>query len=113
MQDVLMPISIIGSFGVSLYFFTKTLTDYILKKKMIEKGYVNEDTQAIFRNSHVPNRFGSLKWVLIALFGGLALILIDYLDIRPNSPSPYGIVAISLSVAFLIYFYIVRKEVTK
>jgi len=113
MNDVLMPISIIGSFGVSLYFFTKILTNYILKKKMIEKGYVNDDTQAIFRSGSVPNRFSSLKWGLIALFGGLALILIEYLDVRPNSPMPYGVVAISLSMAFLIYFYLVKHEVNK
>ena len=111
MNDVLMPIAIIGSFGVSLFYFTKTLTDYILKKKMIEKGYVNDDTQAIFRNTNVPNRYSSLKWGLIALIGGLSLILIDYLDLRPSSPSPYGIVAISLSIAFLIYFYLVKRDV--
>jgi hypothetical protein len=105
-----MPIAIIGSFGVSLYYFTRTLTDYILKKKMIEKGYVNDETQAVFRNTNVPNRYGSLKWGLIALFGGLSLILIDYLDLRPGSPSPYGIVAIALSIAFLIYFYLVKRD---
>lgn len=106
-----MPIAIIGSFGISLYYFTRTLTDYILKKKMIEKGYVNDETQAVFRNTNVPNRYASLKWGLIALFGGLSLILIDYLDLRPGSPSPYGIVAISLSIAFLIYFYLVKRDV--
>lgn len=111
MNDVLMPIAIIGSFGVSLYYFTRTLTDYILKKKMIEKGYVNDETQAVFRNTNVPSRYGSLKWGLIALFGGLSLILIDYLDLRPSSPSPYGIVAISLSIAFLVYFYLVKRDV--
>lgn len=111
MEHVLMPIAIIGSFGVSLYYFTRTLTNYILKKKMIEKGYVNDDTQAIFRDTNAPNRYGSLKWGLIALFGGLSLILIDYLDLRPGSPSPYGIVAISLSVAFLIYFYLVKRDI--
>lgn len=111
MEHVLMPIAIIGSFGVSLYFFTRTLTDYILKKKMIEKGYVNDDTQAIFRNTNVPNRYASLKWGLIALFGGLSLILIDYLNLRTGSPSPYGIVAIALSMAFLIYFYLVKRDI--
>ena len=43
--DVLMPVAILGSLGLSLYFFTKVLTDYILKKKMIEKGFVNEERQ--------------------------------------------------------------------
>jgi hypothetical protein len=113
MNEVLMPIAIIGSFGVSLYFFTKTLTYYILKKKMIEKGFVNDDTQAIFRTGHVPNRYSSLKWGLIAFFGGASLILIDYLDLRRNAATAYGIVAISLSLAFLTYFYLVKKEVNK
>jgi hypothetical protein len=111
MEHVLMPIAIIGSFGVSLYYFTRTLTNYILKKKMIEKGYVNDDTQAIFRDTNIPNRYASLKWGLIALFGGVSLILIDYLDLRPGSPSPYGIVAIALSIAFLIYFYLVKRDI--
>jgi hypothetical protein len=114
MAQVLMPISIMGTFGTALYFFTKVLTDYILKKKMIEKGFVNDDTQAIFKNhSDADNRFGSLKWGLLALFGGIALILMDYLDVRSDSPLPYGILAVALSVGFLTYYFIVRKETNK
>jgi hypothetical protein len=105
-----MPISILGSFGASLYFFTKVLTDYILKKKMIEKGYVNEDTQGIFKNYSTDNRFSSLKWGLLALFGGVALILMEFLDVRSDSPLPYGIVAVALSIGFLVYYVIAKKE---
>ena len=39
-----MPIAIIGSFATGIYLFTKVMTDYILKKKMIEKGFVTETT---------------------------------------------------------------------
>ena len=108
-----MPISILGSFGAALYFFTKALTDYILKKKMIEKGYVNDDTQAIFKTHASDNRFGALKWGLLALFGGVALILMEYLDVRSNSTLPYGILAVALSLGFLVYYVIVKKEITK
>lgn len=108
-----MPIAIIGSFGVSLYFFTKVLTDYILKKKMIEKGYVNDETQAIFRNGTTPNRYASLKWGLLAFFGGASLVLIDQLDLRRQSVAPFGIVLIALSIAFLIYFFIVKRDTSK
>ena len=108
--EVLMPISIIGSFGTALYFFTKTITDYILKKKMIEKGFVNDDTQAIFKTHTVDNKYSSLKWGLLALFGGVALILMDYLDVQPNSTLPFGILAVALSAGFLTYYMIVKKE---
>ena len=106
-----MPMSILGSFGTALYFFTKAVTDYILKKKMIEKGYVNDETQAIFRNgAESSGKYGSLKWGLLALFGGIALILMEFLEVRSNSPLPYGIFAVSLSVGFLIYYALVKKE---
>lgn len=109
--DVLMPISIIGSFGTALYYFTKALTDYILKKKMIEKGFVNEDTQAIFKNNTSDGRYSSLKWGLLALTGGLSLILMEYLNVQTNSPLPYGILAVGLSAGFLIYYALVKKDI--
>ena len=101
-----------GSFGTALYFFTKATTDYMLKKKMIEKGYVNEDTQAIFKThtSNTSSNYGSLKWGLLALFGGIALILMEYLEVRSDSTLPYGILAVALSTGFLTYYLIVKKE---
>jgi hypothetical protein len=110
MEHVLMPIAIIGSFGTSLYFFTKVLTDYILKKKMIEKGFVNEESQSIFKSHSVEdNKYSSLKWGLIALSGGVALIVMDSLEVRPDSTMPYGIFAVSLSIGFLLYFFLVKR----
>jgi hypothetical protein len=111
MHDVLMPIAIFGSFGTSLYFFTKVLTDYVLKKKMIEKGYVNEETQSIFKQHTSENKFASLKWGLLVLSAGIALITIDSLDVRPDSTLPYGIFAVSVSIGFLVYYFIIKREV--
>lgn len=111
MLDVLMPVSIIGSFGASIYFFTKVLTDYILKKKMIEKGYVNEESQSIFKKySAVENKHSSLKWGLIILSAGIGLITIDSMNLRPESTMPYGIFAAAVSIGFLVYYVIVRRE---
>ncbi|MBT1689363.1 DUF6249 domain-containing protein [Dawidia soli] len=111
---ILMPVSIMGTFGAALVAFTRTLTDYILKKRMIDKGYVNEDTQAIFKQHTVPHvaesRYPSLKWGLIIFFAGLSLILMEYIPHDVESPLPYGLFALSVSLGFLIYFFIVRKD---
>jgi len=114
LKDVLLPISIMGTFGLSLYFFTRAIGDYILKKKMIEKGYVNEDTQAIFkRQGEVDNKFSSLKWGLIILSGGIALILLEYVPYERESPLPYGVFAVCVSLGFLIYYFLIRKDINK
>jgi hypothetical protein len=110
-NEVLMPIAIIGSFGASIFFFTKVMTDYILKKKMIDKGFVNDDTQAIFKQHTADGKFSSLKWGLIIFFAGLSLVIMEFIPTTPDSPLPYGLFAVSVSLGFLIYYYIVKKNI--
>ena len=112
LSQVLMPIAIMGTFGAAVYFFARVMTDYILKKKMIDKGFVNEDTQAIFKQ-HMPGgdtRYASLKWGLIIFFGGFALILMEYIPVEPQSPLPYGLFAVAVSFGFLIYYFLVKRD---
>lgn len=111
LRDILMPIAVIGSFGTSLFLFTKVMTDYILKKKMIEKGFVNEETQAIFKQQSTNNgKTSSLKWGLITLSAGIALILLEYIDVRPGSPLPFGLLAVFISVGFLAYYFVTKNS---
>lgn len=113
LRDVLMPLTILGTLGTAIVLFTRTISDYILKKKMIEKGYVNEDTQAIFKRNTEENKYTSLKWGLIILFGGLSLIIMEYIDYENTSPLPYGLFAVCVSLGFLIYYFMVKKELNK
>lgn len=111
-NDVLMPIAILGSFGASLYYFTKVMTDYILKKKMIEKGYVNEETQSIFRQQNrQENKYASLKWGLLLFFAGISFVLMEYIPSYGNSPLPLGLFTISVSLGFLIYYFLVKRDI--
>ena len=111
LHDVLMPIAIFSGLGGSVYFFAKVMTDYILKKKMIEKGFVNDDTQAIFKNYPIgQNKFASLKWGLLMFFAGLSLIIMEYIPVSPESPLPYGLFAVSVSLGFLIYYFIAKQN---
>ena len=80
---------------------------------MIEKGFVNDDTQAIFKDQAGDYKYSSLKWGLIILFAGLSLIIMEYVQTQPDSPLPYGLFAVSVSLGFLIYFFVVKKETGK
>jgi len=114
LKDVLMAPAILGSLGGAVYLFTKTVTDYILKKKMIEKGFVNEETQAIFKQQqNIDSKYPSLKWGLLILMAGLALIVMEYVPTSPDSPLPYGLFAVFVSAGFLIYYFLVRKDIPR
>jgi hypothetical protein len=77
---------------------------------MIEKGYVNEESQSIFKQHKAENRYSSLKWGLLMLSAGIALIIIDAMDVRPDSTLPYGIFTVCVSLGFMVYYFIVKKE---
>lgn len=108
--NVLMPIGILGSIGASLYLIIKAITEYILRKKMIEKGYVNDENQSILKQHQTEGRFSALKWGIIILSVGIALIVIHSAHVDPETPLPYGIFAVCLSGGFLAYYFIVRKD---
>ena len=108
-----MPITILGTLAAGVYVFVKTMTDYILKKKMIEKGFVNDDTQAIFKQHTTENKYASLKWGLIMLLAGVSLIVMEYIDVQPESPLPYGLMTVAVSLGFLTYYFIVKKDIHK
>lgn len=111
LEDILVPIGVLGTIGTTIILFVKTLTDYILKKKMIEKGLVGEDAMAIFKNqSSIDNKYSSLKWGLIIFFAGLSLIIMEFLPHNEESPLPYGLFILSISLGFLIYYFMVKKD---
>ncbi len=113
LRDVLLPLTVLGTIGVAMVLFTRTITDYILKKKMIEKGFVNDDTQAIFKRHTEENKYSSLKWGLIIFFAGLSLVVMEYIQYDSRSPLPYGLFAVFVSLGFLIYYFMIKKELNK
>jgi hypothetical protein len=109
-MEALLPFTILGTIGTSFYFFAKVFTDYLLKKKMIEKGYVSEETQSIFKNYSNADKYSALKWGLLFLSGGTSLIIMHSLDVSPETPLPYGIFTVGVSLGFLIYYFLVKKD---
>lgn len=78
---------------------------------MIDKGFVNEDTQAVFKNQVTgESKFASLKWGLLIFFAGLSLIIMEYIPVSPESPLPYGLFAVAVSLGFLIYYFVVKQN---
>ncbi len=112
MNDVLMPVAILGTFSAGLILFTKAITSYVLRKKMIEKGYVNEESQSIFKKEGAHNnKYNSLKWGLIVFFTGMALVCLEFIPYSSNSPFPFGFVAIFASMGFLVYYFLVKDKI--
>ena len=111
MDDFLEPLAVLVPVFGSIILFFKIMTDYWLRKKMVDKGLVNENAVDLLRKHEgETGKYSSLKWGLIVLFGGIGLIVIHYLPYYRDSPLPFGVFAVFLALGFLVYYFYVKKE---
>ncbi len=109
MFEFLLPIGVLATIGASIGYLVKTMTDYRLKKKLIEKGLVSEDASSLVQETKRENKYSSLKWGLIILCGGMGMIIINFIDYYRDSPLPFGVLAVSIATGFLLYYYLVKR----
>ena len=116
MEGVLAIVFIFGGASLILYKFF----DSRHKEKMvlIEKGLINEDLKYLYSNRlRNPNRYSTLKWGLVAVFIGLAVLLsiwfqqFSWADQHQGELIP-GMIFLGAGIAFLIYFFISSRKKT-
>ncbi len=110
MDSFLVPVGILATIAAGIGYFTKILTDYKLKRKLIEKDLINADAANIINDQELDGKYASLKWGLIILFGGIGLIIINMVDFYHDSPLPFGIMAVSIAAGFLSYFFVIKNR---
>lgn len=120
MSDVMMAAVIFSA----IYLVLKNFTDFLLKRKIIKAGHfdnagiLNQKVSSGSSDDQEANKYPSLKWGLVAFFGGLGFIIIDqmspfsnnmgdYSNYMDRSLLPFGIELVSISMGFMVYFLIV------
>ena len=120
MSDVMMAAVIFSA----IYLVLKNFTDFLLKRKIIKAGHfdnagiLNQKVTSTNIDNQEANKYPSLKWGLVAFFGGLGFIIIDqmspfsndmgeYSNYMDRSLLPFGIELVSISMGFIVYFLIV------
>ena len=121
MNEVLMAAVVF----FAIFQILKNFTDFLLKRMIIKRGHfdnagiLEQKVASANPENQEINRYPSLKWGLVAFFGGLGFIFIDQLGpsvnnysnyqiFMNNSMLPFGIELVSISMGFIIYFLIVN-----
>ena len=109
MEDIIVPIGVIGIIFFGVVSIIRSVTDYQLRRKLIQLGHVDKEASYLLRKVN-DNRASSLKWGLIILFLGIGLIIISVTGFeQQQSALPFGILAVSVSIGFLLYYFLRRN----
>lgn len=112
MSPILVPVvAIIMTFGTTLLAII-TITNYFLKRRLIQSGNLDAESQKLLSKSFINMKFDDLKWGLVILFGGIGLVIIEFLPERhmDNSTLAIGIELIFIAIGFLTYFFYVKDK---
>jgi len=120
MGEGLAVLSVIGIIAFGIITIIRTITDYKLKRRLIDKAEVNEGFSSALEESmksistkREQTSYPTLKWGLVFLSVGVGLILLHYLDYNMNSPLPFGIISACAALGFLVYYFLMKKEFKK
>jgi hypothetical protein len=104
---------VLALFGIifGLIVILRSILNYRIKMHMIRSGHLDENAIRALNQSAVDFKLDNLKWGIILLFGGIGLIVLEYVKYEYESPLPYGIEAVCLAFGFLTYYLIAKNQV--
>jgi hypothetical protein len=105
--EIFGVVAILATITYGVIMFVRTITGYYLRKRMVDKGYVDDESVALLTTGEKKdNRMATLKWGLVVFFGGLSLVVLEYINYDYDSPLPYGLFILSISFGLLLHFFI-------
>ena len=104
----------------AFYHIIKLISDHLLRRKLIKAEQYERVgiLEAPKPTSDEVNKYPSLKWGLVAFMAGIGFIIIEIIRAKTdlidqyyrNATLPIGIILVSVSLGFLIYFFIVNGK---
>jgi drug/metabolite transporter (DMT)-like permease len=111
-EEILQVAAAIFVVGMFMYFIIDILRrifEHRLKNKIVDKGISENIAQSILATQKPEdNRFANVKWFAILAGIGLGLMVVNYT--QPLGFHSLAIMAFSISLSFLGYFFFTRTK---
>jgi len=100
-------------FGSAIYVI-KVISDNRIRRRLIESGQLDEKIQYLYfqPGKTDPTFFTSVKWGLVLIALGIALLLAQYLPYRFSEEMTFGLMFLLAGIAFIIYYFMAKKHVS-
>ncbi len=122
MEDIFVPIAIF----YAMYRIVKEFLDFFLKKKIINNGHFEKaeilGNANLLSDNTEMQKYPSLKWGLVFLFTGIGMVISAFLYYYYEAAElprffretlVMGVLLVSISLGFLVYFLIVMNSKRK
>jgi hypothetical protein len=109
-ENVYRGFTILATFCLIVFFvltFLQRILDHRLRNKIIDKGISDGLAASLLKNNPNQNTQSTIKWVCLLGATGIGLIIVYYN--MPLSILSLAIMAISISIGFLGYYFFLKQ----
>lgn len=109
LDDKIMDVEILVPLGffAAIVWIVKIVSDNRIRRKMLDQHVSDEMVEAILqKGKSEPSALGALKWGLIVLGVGGALILVELFSIDADEPLAYGMLFLAAGAGLIAYYLI-------
>ncbi|HAS46126.1 MAG TPA: hypothetical protein DCS93_36935 [Microscillaceae bacterium] len=107
--NLIIPLSLIF-WAFVLVKITQLILHYKAKRRLIDQGLVDQEASDFLNKKNQHDSHTSLKWGLLGICLGTALIVIQFLPFSIQSSFSYGLVAMAVGAAYLLYYIAVLAQ---
>lgn len=105
----LAPFIVMIAILIAISVIIVVITNYNLKRRILNKENIDDKMYVILNNLTGFNS-EMLKWGIILLFGGVGLIVLEFLPHDENTPLPYGVLTVFVALGFLTYYFVMKNQ---
>lgn len=112
-EEVLIPITMFMSAAAVLIIWL--VTRHRERVSMIEKGLTSEEIKAMYHREIKRDPLASLKWGLMAVLAGVAILLGNYLHVQFNvdEGAIFGLVLLFVGIGLVMFYSIASKKLNQ
>jgi len=109
MHEVLQMSVVFGS----IVLVVKFLTEYFTRRRLIDKGLVDEKVKYLFADAGMTHLLSNIKWGIILIAIGLALFWKELSPYRVEDETIWGLMFLLGGIGFLAYYFIAKNQIEK
>jgi hypothetical protein len=109
MEDAIQMAVVFGSFVLIARF----ITQYAIRKKLIEKGLVDEKVKYLFSEAGPTYLLSNVKWGIVLVAVGVGLFWRQFAPYHVEDSSIFGLIFILAGIGFLVYYFIAKSHMDK
>ncbi len=104
--EILIPLG----FFFSIVWIVKIISDNRIRRKLVDQRVSDEVARAVMSRGASPSAYGALKWGLVILGIGGALIIGHILAVDMDDPVGFGFVFLAAGAGLVTYYFMTTEE---